>query len=285
MSNRLTYKKIFIDSKYRTEQSTSSSDFSIELNENLELPDDTSLYVTDISIPAVWKTTEVGFYEYMYVMVFNGDTLVKNFRHYLGNKIYFAEQLCFDIVEGMNNNTTDLSAGGIFVYSYSSATRTIEIKVKDGLPYTIKIPTDTELGNYVNGVWDTGQSNYDNRKPVSINNLLSNFVPTNPIATWTSSYLNLVPFRYVFITSNALSDYHYSAPNSYSSSIIKKVLCTEQLGGIINDNQAPHHEDFINVGGRNLKRLDFKITDESGTVMNLYDIPVQFALLLATPSY
>ena len=285
MSNRLTYKKIFIDSKYRTEQSTSSSDFSIELNENLELPDDTSLYVTDISIPAVWKTTEVGFYEYMYVMVFNGDTLVKNFRHYLGNKIYFAEQLCFDIVEGMNNNTTDLSAGGIFVYSYSSATRTIEIKVKDGLPYTIKIPTDTELGNYVNGVWDTGQSNYDNRKPVSINNLLSNFVPTNPIATWTSSYLNLVPFRYVFITSNALSDYHYSAPNSYSSSIIKKVLCTEQLGGIINDNQAPHHEDFINVGGRNLKRLDFKITDESGTVMNLYDILVQFALLLATPSY
>ena len=285
MSNRLTYKKIFIDSKYRTEQSTSSSDFSIELNENLELPDDTSLYVTDISIPAVWKTTEVGFYEYMYVMVFNGDTLVENFRHYLGNKIYFAEQLCFDIVEGMNNNTTDLSAGGIFVYSYSSATRTIEIKVKDGLPYTIKIPTDTELGNYVNGVWDTGQSNYDNRKPVSINNLLSNFVPTNPIATWTSSYLNLVPFRYVFITSNALSDYHYSAPNSYSSSIIKKVLCTEQLGGIINDNQAPHHEDFINVGGRNLKRLDFKITDESGTVMNLYDIPVQFALLLATPSY
>ena len=285
MSNRLTYKKIFIDSKYRTEQSTSSSDFSIELNENLELPDDTSLYVTDISIPAVWKTTEVGFYEYMYVMVFNGDTLVKNFRHYLGNKIYFAEQLCFDIVEGMKNNTTDLSAGGIFVYSYSSATRTIEIKVKDGLPYTIKIPTDTELGNYVNGVWDTGQSNYDNRKPVSINNLLSNFVPTNPIATWTSSYLNLVPFRYVFITSNALSDYHYSAPNSYSSSIIKKVLCTEQLGGIINDNQAPHHEDFINVGGRNLKRLDFKITDESGTVMNLYDILVQFALLLATPSY
>jgi hypothetical protein len=100
-----------------------------------------------------------------------------------------------------------------------------------------------------------------------------------------SSYLNLVPFRYVFITSNALSDYHYSAPNSYSSSIIKKVLCTEQLGGIINDNQAVHHEDFIDVGGKNLKRLDFRITDETGKVMNLYDIPVQFALLLSHPSY
>ena len=285
MSNKLTYKKIFIDSKYRTPQSRSSSDFSVELNENLETPEGTKLFITDISIPATFKTTEVGFYEYIYVMVFNGDTLVKNFRHYLGNKIYFAEQLAFDINEGMNNNTTDLSAGGIFVYSYSSATRTVEFKVKDGLPYTIKIPTDEELENYVNGVWDTGQSNYDNRNIVSINYLLSNFVATSPIATWTSSYLNLIPFRYVFVTSNALSDYHYSAPNSYSSSIIKKVLCTEQLGGIINDNQAPSHEDYIDVGGRNLKRLDFKITNETGTVMNLYDIPVQFALLLSHPSY
>jgi hypothetical protein len=243
------------------------------------------MYVTDISIPAVWKTTEINFYEYIYVMVFNADTLVKNFRVYLGNRIYFSEQLCFDMVEGMNNNTTDLSADGIFVYAYSSATRTVEIKVKDGLPYTIKIPTDTELENYVDGIWDSVSAPYDNRKPVSINYLLSNFVPTNPIAVWTSSYLNLVPFRYVFITSNALSDYRYSAPNSYSSSIIRKVLCTEQLAGIINDSHSIHQEDYIDIGGRNLKRLDFKITNAEGTVMNLYDIDVQFALLISHPSY
>ena len=285
MSNRLTYKKIFIDTKYRTQQSNSSADFSIELNENLETPEGTRMYVTDISIPAVWKTTEINFYEYIYVMVFNADTLVKNFRVYLGNRIYFSEQLCFDMVEGMNNNTTDLSADGIFVYAYSSATRTVEIKVKDGLPYTIKIPTDTELENYVDGIWDSVSAPYDNRKPVSINYLLSNFVPTSPIATWTSSYLNLVPFRYVFITSNALSDYRYSAPNSYSSSIIRKVLVTEQLGGIINDNHSIHQEDYIDIGGRNLKRLDFKITNAEGTVMNLYDIDVQFALLISHPSY
>ena len=160
MSNRLTYKKIFIDSKYRTAQSRSSSDFSVELNENLETPEGTRMYITDVSIPAVWKSTEVGFYEYIYVMIFDGETLVKNFRHYLGNKIYFAEQLAFDINEGLNSNTSDLSADGIFVYSYSSATRTVEFKIKDGLTYTVKIPTDEELANYVNGVWDTGQSNY-----------------------------------------------------------------------------------------------------------------------------
>ena len=287
MSNKgLTYKKIFVDSKYRLPQSNSSSDFSIELNENLELPEGTKMHVVDISIPAAFKTTEIGFYEYMYVMIFdNSDVFVKNFRIYLGNKIYFSEQLTFDIHAGLNTNTEDLNAGGIFNYAYSSATRTVEFSIKDGLNYKVKIPTDAELSNYVNATWNTTQTNYDSNNPLSINYLLSNYVPSNPLTVWTSSYLNLVPFRYLFISSAALSDYKYSAPTSYSSSIIKKVLVNQQLGGIINDAGSSLSEDYIDVGNRNLKRIDFKITDERGTVMNLYDIPCQFALLLSHASY
>ena len=219
-------------------------------------------------------------------MIFdNTNTVVKNFRIYLGNNIYVAYQLCFDINEGLNSNTTDLSAGGIFVYSYDEATRTVEYKIKEGLSYSIKIPTDDELSTYVGGVWDTGSVSYDSKKPVSINYLLSNFVPSSPLTTWTSSYLNLIPFRYIFITSNSLSDYRYSAPNSYSSSIIRKVLCSSQLGGVINDNSAPHQEDYVDIGGKKLRKLDFKITDANGVVMNLYDIPVQFALLISHSNY
>ena len=287
MTNKgLTYKKIFVDSKYRLPQSNSSSDFSIELNENLELPEGTRLHVVDISIPAAFKTTEVNFYEYMYVMIYdNSDVFVKNFRIYLGNKIYFSEQLTFDIHQSLNTNTEDLNAGGIFNYAYSSATRTVEFSIKDGLNYKVKIPTDNELATYVGGVWNTIQTDYDSKNPLSINYLLSNYVPSSPLTVWNSSYLNLVPFRYLFISSAALSDYKYSAPNSYSSSIIKKVLVNQQLGGIINDAGSSLSEDYIDVGNRNLKRIDFKITDERGTVMNLYDIPVQFALLLSHPSY
>ena len=287
MSNKgLTYKKIFVDSKYRLPQSNSSSDFSIELNENLELPEGTKMHVVDISIPAAFKTTEINFYEYIYVMIFdNSDVFVKNFRIYLGNRIYFAEQLTFDIHAALNTNTDDLNSGGTFNYAYSSATRTVEFSIKDGLNYKVKIPTDAELNNYVGGVWNTTQTNYDSNNPLSINYLLSNYVPSSPLTVWTSSYLNLVPFRYLFISSAALSDYKYSAPNSYSSSIIKKVLVNQQLGGIINDAGSSLSEDFIDVGNRNLKRIDFKITDERGTVMNLYDIPCQFALLLSHPSY
>ena len=286
MNSKLTYKKCFIDSTYRLPQSRSSSDFIIELNENMECPEGTKLFITEVSIPAVWKTTEVGFYEYLYVMIFDDtDTFVKNFRVYLGNKIYFAEQLCFDIHAGLNNNTEDLNAGGIFNYAYSSAKRTVEFSIKDGLNYKIKIPTDTELSNYVNSTWNTTQANYDNRNPKSINYLMSNYVPTSPLTTWTSSYLNLVPFRAVFINSPDLTDHHYNSPASYSSSIVRKVLVDSQLGGIINDNSTPLHSDYIDVSNKNLKRIQFRITDDKSNTLNLYDIPVQFSLVFEHPSY
>ena len=286
MSNKLVYKKVLVDSAFRLPQSKSSSDFVIELDENMECPEGTRLHITEVSIPATFKTTEVGFFEYLYVMVFdNSDVFVKNFRVYLGNKIYFAEQLAYDMNEGMNNNTTDLSAGGIFSYAYSASTRTVEFKIKEGLNCKLKIPTDTELKNYVNNQWNTTQSNYDSSNPLSINYLLSNYVSTSPLTTWTSSYLNLVPFRAVYINSPELADHHISAPSNYSSSIIRKVLVSEQLGGIINDTSAPLSEDYISVGGKNLKRLSFRITDDKSNTLNLYDIPCQFSLIFSHPSY
>ena len=42
------------------------------------MPEGTRLHITDISIGATWKTTEVGFYEYLYVMIYdNTDNLRK----------------------------------------------------------------------------------------------------------------------------------------------------------------------------------------------------------------
>jgi hypothetical protein len=140
-------------------------------------------WITEVSLPTSFKTTEVGFYKYLYVMIYdNIDIFVKNFRVYLGNKIYFAEQLAFDINEGLNSNTGDLSAGGIFNYAYNDATRTVDFSIKDGLNYKIKIPTDEEFSNYVNNTWNTTQANYDNSNPVSINYLLSNYVATFPLS-------------------------------------------------------------------------------------------------------
>ena len=292
MSNRLTFKKVYVDSQYRLPQSKSSSDFVIELPENFETPAGTKCWNTEVSLPTTWKSTENGFYEYLYCMLYdNSDNLLRSSRVYLGNKVYFAEQLSFDMVKGMNDDVKYLNAGSdIFVYAYSSATRTVEIKVADGLNFKVKIPTDTELSNYVNSTWTTASENYmnyDNTNPLSINYLLSNYVATNGgLTIWTSSYMNLVPFRAVLLHCPELADHHYASPSSYSSNIIRKILIDQQLGGIVNDaHGGAFSEDYIDVGGKNLKRLSFRITDTNNKPINLYDINVQFSLIFSHASY
>ena len=104
------------------------------------MPQGTKLQVVDISILAAFKATEINFYEYIYDMIFDSsDVFVKNLRIYAGNRVYFAGQLTFDIHQNLNTNTDDLNAGGTFNYAYSSATRTVEYSIKDGLNYKVKI--------------------------------------------------------------------------------------------------------------------------------------------------
>jgi len=46
--------KIFIDSRFKTPESNSDSDFTIELSENIELADNIGCIVTDVTIPHTW---------------------------------------------------------------------------------------------------------------------------------------------------------------------------------------------------------------------------------------
>ena len=50
----LTYKKVYVNSKYRVSGSKSTSDFKIELQNTFEIPDDTVMYIHEVSIPNTW---------------------------------------------------------------------------------------------------------------------------------------------------------------------------------------------------------------------------------------
>ena len=51
-------KKVYIDSRYKTSDSRSNSEFKFEIKEALGLPDNTVCYIDDISIPHTWYTIE-----------------------------------------------------------------------------------------------------------------------------------------------------------------------------------------------------------------------------------
>ena len=64
LSNRkLTYNKVYVDSQKRLP----NSDFSIEMNENLETHPNTVMYVVGEVIPQSYYTTPEGLYQFFIV--------------------------------------------------------------------------------------------------------------------------------------------------------------------------------------------------------------------------
>ena len=277
LSNRkLTYNKVYVDSQKRLPQSESSSDFIMQMNENLETHPNTVMYVMDEVIPQSYYTTPEGFYQFVYVIVYNtSDGSVQAYLKIdLKNQVFFASQLVGRISNLLSQEAVNQGLpADLFTSSYDSDQRRMILNITDN-GYNFKLPTDKELQE--SSIWN-GNILED---PMSVNNLIGNYeakVATNN--TWTSGLLNLNPFNALYIVCTELSDFHYSAPDGYSNSIIKKVNMMFNVGGITVNTSAPLVNDWIDVSNRSLKRLRFRITDSRGKTIDLHNQPVSFTLL------
>ena len=253
LSNRkLTYNKVYVDSLKRLPQSESSSDFIIQMNENLETHPNTVMYVMDEVIPQSYYTTPEGFYQFMYVIIYNsGDGSVQAYLKIdVKNLVFFASQLVSRISNLLRQEAVNQSLPeNLFTSSYDSDQRRMILNITNNA-YSFKVPTDKELQE--SSIWN-GNIIED---PMSVNSLIGNYeetVPTN--TTWTSGLMNLNPFNSLYIVCTELSDFHYSAPDGYSNSIIKKINMMFNVGGITVNSNAPLVNDWIDVSNRSLKRL------------------------------
>ena len=277
LSNRkLTYNKVYVDSQNRLPQSESSSDFIMQMNENLETHPNTVMYVMDEVIPQSYYTTPEGFYQFVYVIVYNtsGGSVQAYLKIDLKNQVFFASQLVGRISNLLSQEAVNQGLpADLFTSSYDSDQRRMIVNITDNA-YSFKIPTDKELQEST--IW-SGNMLED---PMSVNNLIGNYeatVPTNN--TWTSSLMNLNPFNLLYIVCTELSDFHYSAPDGYSNSIVKKTNMMFNVGGITVSTSPSLVNDWIDVSNRSLKRLRFRITDARGKTVNLHNAPVSFTLL------
>ena len=277
LSNRkLTYNKVYVDSQKRLPNSESSSDFIIEMNENLETHPNTVMYVMDEVIPQSYYTTPEGFYQFFYCIVYNTSSGLAQayLKIDLKNQVFFASQLVGRIGNLLSQEADNAGLpSNLFTSSYDSDQRRMILNITDNA-YSFKIPTDKELQEM--SIWQ-GSNILD---PMSINNLVGNYEEKAPTSgTWQGNLMNLNPFNSLYIVCTELSDFHYSAPDSYSNSIIKKVNMMFNVGGVTVNTSAPLVNDYIDISNRSLKRLRFRITDARGKTVNLHNAPVSFTLL------
>ena len=105
----LPIKKIYIDTRQKTKDSASESDFSIDLPTTLLMPDDTGFYVEDICLPISWWSIEEGYNDTLFMDVENS---FKQVQLIPGN--YSATEAGAEIIRAINSTSATIKFSGFF---------------------------------------------------------------------------------------------------------------------------------------------------------------------------
>ena len=94
----LKYRKVYIDTRYKSEDSKSNSDFYFELDQPLVCPQGTVFYMSSISIPHSWTTIEPSLKSRLYFFIFNKTNNDNaSFIVYLSDGNYIGTDLATEI--------------------------------------------------------------------------------------------------------------------------------------------------------------------------------------------
>jgi hypothetical protein len=270
--NNLEVKKLYIDSRYRTVDSKSDSNFKIQLGRSITLPENTVMWVESCLLYHSWFTIEENVNDRMYLMVMQHGIPTSYTMIQIPSTNYTGSQLASTLQSILNSTYPSL-----FTVVSNLTKNNMTISVAGTTSF--KILTDSELSTGYQGFW--GGITYDFTNPNSCNDIITNRTPimNNQTQPWTSGMLNLQGFRSVYVTSSALSNFNVLGPQG-ENNILKKVLTTSDFGYLIIDTPVSE-EDFINVGKLTLNTIDFQFRDVKGNEIPFHDSPVSFTIVFA----
>ena len=250
----LEVKKIYVDSRYRTADSTSDSDFRIQLGRNIFLPEKCVYHLENCVIPHSWYNIEAGLNDTMYYIVNGGanyNTATIPSTNYSGAAL--ASALNLVLTNGLTASY-DLNTNKIIIRSTSVS--------------SFQILTDYDLLH---------KFNTDN--PNSCNDIITNRTTkiNYPSSPWVSGMLNLQGFRSVYISSSTLSNYDTLGPKG-ENNMIKKVITDADFGYLIIDQVVSDH-DYLGCARMTLNTIDFQIRDVRGNFIPFHDSPVSFTII------
>jgi hypothetical protein len=250
----LEVKKIYVDSRHRTSDSSSDSDFRIELGRNIFLPERCVYHLENCVIPHSWYNIEAGINDTMYYTVNNNANFIKAT---IPSMNYTGAALATALSGALANSLTA---------SYDLNTNTITISSSSVSSF--QILTDYDL------LHKLGVSN-----PNSCNDIITNRTTklNTPSSPWKSGMLNLQGFRSLYISSSTLSNYDTLGPLG-ENTIIKKIITNADFGYLVIDQSVSAH-DYLGCARMTLNTIDFQIRDVRGNFIPLHDSPVSFTIV------
>ena len=270
----LKLKKIYVDSKYKTINSVSTSQFSIQLPETIYMPDSSVFYISDVCIPHSWYTIEENVNDKFYLQI-NDDNFTFDVILTLDSKNYTGGDLAVEILSQLNKLTNFTNK---FTITYDSSRHDIIIMCDFG--YTFKVLTKNDISTKLNNTW--AGIYYDNTNPHDINTYMLKLTDgVSPLYTsvnyFKSSGLDLQPIRNIYLSSPNLGNFSTLGPNGQSN-IIKKIPVNANYNSMVFDNMTSSN-DFLDCSKQTLKNIEFSIENSRGEIINLHGQEVSFSII------
>ena len=212
-------KKIYIDTRFRTDSSSNSSDFKISLPETVYLPDNTKFFIDDVSIPHSWYSVEKDINDKLYMEVV-GDGVLFDIIVPIRPKNYTGSTLATAIQNELNvlifNGNTDL-----FTVTYDQELNTIKIEISND--YTFGLLHASELKTKRNGMWKG--PDFDSNKPNDMNTqvfkLYEPILANDKDKPFVSPSIDLQPIKNIYLYSPNIGSYNTIGPRG-ERSILKR---------------------------------------------------------------
>ena len=281
MPSPLKYKKNYIDSKFRSSDSVSSSDFKIELPETMSFQENTVFYLDDICIPHSWDTVIAGINDKLYFKVYETNA-VPQVEYPLIATIDPGSYIGPDLAAKMQTEMNEVSstvAANLFTCVYDPKTNKITITILNDIAkaYAFRIPTQRELKTmeWFNAI--------DRNNPHDINDIISNLgevsVRNFTITPFTSGSLYLQPFNNIYIHASNIGNYN-SIGCQNERTIVKKVPVTADRGMQIFD-QCVLMNDYNDCSGQTVKTLFFQLKSSRGDTIPLNGCNWSFSIVFS----
>ena len=264
----LPVKKIYVDSRYRTADSVSDSNFKIQLGRNIYLPERCVMRIDHCVIPHSWYTIEHDMNDKMYFVIETSTstgcyTITIPSTNYVGSTLASTLQTLFNAI-----------LPGKLSVNYTVAINAIAITTTFGVAGFLYVLTDAQLATKWGGRWSGPE--YDPNNHNSCNDIITNRTASRTDLTWYSGCINVQGFRAVYLSSSNLTNYNTLGSRG-ENDIIKKISTTSDFGYLIIE-QGLSHDDYLSCERTTLNTIDFRICDARGNEIPFHDSPVSFTI-------
>ena len=286
MSSSLKFKKVYIDTKFMTPDSSSSSDFSIELPETMHFDNNSSVfYIDDVCIPPSWYSIEKDFNDKLYLYIGTVSTPMNSAILTLSPGNYTGTSLASEI-EQQAKDSSDLPFD-VFKCQYNSKTNLLSFNMNPAtsggtiaptVGFSILTPAD--LKTSFNGRFTKA---YNINNPCDCNEVIGNVIGVNTMYTqynkMEKGQVNLQPIRNIYMHSSALGNLSNIGPDG-SQTVIKKIPVTADYNNYIYD-QTVLYNDYNSCSGQTLKKLDFQFKTARGEIIPFNGLNVSFSIVFS----